>query len=133
MKSKGRPFNGPSTTGNPSGKGRGNNPAGGARFAENGLGAAAHVPFFSRRVMKIHGTIKPRGEPYTIFRYQGRTDDKNHIFRREIPGGRGVDLSEEAVEILSEKNPLFGQLANKFIRLFKLTAVALLPGASIII
>ena len=91
MKSTGRPFNGPSTTGNPSGPGRGNNPPGNTRAGGNGITRGLRVFNPDQRVIYIHpGRPDNYGQSYTIGRYVSghawRGEDLE--FKRESQSGR---------------------------------------------
>ena len=84
--SKARPFNGPSTTGNPSGSGRGNNPSGNVRLGGNGMAHEIRAFNPGQRVIHIHPGRPHYGRSYTIGRYV--SGDEVREFQRELGSGR---------------------------------------------
>jgi len=79
-------INGPSTTGNPSGGGRSNNPSGTMRAGGNGIMQSCRVFNSGQRVMHIHPGQPHYGRSYTIGRYV--SGDEVREFQRELGSGR---------------------------------------------
>ena len=93
MKSSSRPHNGPSTTGKPSGKGRGNNPSGNTMSGGNGISNRTRVFNPKQRVMYIHsGRPDNYGRSYSIGQYSsGQAWTGGWEFKYESPSGRVFD------------------------------------------